>query len=200
MQWLSRLVRMDERKTGRGSLHASMLQATLDIWRQVGGQHVISLKGGSMLPLIRDGDRVVVAHNWTRVRRGDVVVFRRGEALIIHRVLRIRRGPFGPIVVTKGDNRASCDPPLSAQQLVGRVGAVSRGDRQVALDTCRWRTVGWLIAVTTLAWMHLDGWGRACKRRILGSQPNRLTAALRRSLLACSILALTGVQAALWRW
>ncbi len=42
-----------------------------------------------MLPLLRDGDQVLVSHIRDQVQLGDIVVFQRGDTLIAHRVLRI---------------------------------------------------------------------------------------------------------------
>ena len=69
--------------------------------------------GQQHAPLIWDGDHVLVAHGCAGLRRGDVVVFRRGGRLIAHRVLRIYGGNAGPTFVTKGDHAPQFDSPLS---------------------------------------------------------------------------------------
>jgi hypothetical protein len=191
---------MDMPNAKRASLPGHVLEAALGVWGQAGERHFIPITGGSMLPLIRDGDHVLVAHGCAGVRRGDVVVFRREGQLIAHRLLRVYGGDAEPTFVTKGDNAAQFDPPLSADEIVGRVLAVERGDRYMSLDTTTWRVLGWLVAVSTLAWTKLYGWSRDLKQRLLGPQPNRLTAFLRRSALAFFSLALKVVQAVACRW
>ncbi len=86
-----------------------------------------------MFPLLREGDRVLVAHGWAGIRRGDVLVFRQQDrSLVAHRVLRIHHsGQAGPIFFTKGDNTPNFDPPLNASQIVGRVLSVKRGGRSM---------------------------------------------------------------------
>jgi signal peptidase I len=191
---------MDAPNTKRAPLPGHVLEAVLEVWGQAGEQHFIPITGNSMLPLIQDGDHVLVAHGCAGVRRGDVVVFRRGDRLIAHRVLCICDGDVGPTFITKGDHAPQFDPPLSADEIVGRVLAVERGSRYMSLDTAAWRVLGWLMAVGTLAWTKLYGWSRDLKQRLLGPQPNRLTAFLRHSALAFFSLILKVVQAVVCRW
>jgi signal peptidase I len=191
---------MDTSNTKPAPLPGHVLEAVLDVWSQAGEQHFIPIAGGSMLPLIRDGDQALVAHGHAGVRRGDVIVFRREGQLIAHRVLHIYVGDDGPTFVTKGDNAPQLDSPLSADEVVGRVLAIERGNRYMSLDTTAWQIVGWLIAVGTLVWVKLYGWSQDLKQRLLGPQPNRLTTFLRRSALAFFSLALQVVQAILCRW
>ena len=187
-------------ETDQRRLPASVLEAALEMWSRAGKQYFIPITGCSMLPLIQEGDRVLVAHSCASVRRGDVIVFRRGGRLVAHRVLRIYRRRSEPVFITKGDNVRRFDPPVNASEVAGRVLTVERGGWQMALDTAAWRTVGWLIALGTLAWIKLYGWGRGLKRRLWGPRPSRLTVFLRRSALAFFALATRVAQAALWRW
>ena len=191
---------MDTLNTKGSPLPGHVLEAVLEVWGQAGEQHFIPITGSSMLPLIRDGDHVLVAHGCAGVRQGDVVVFRRRGQLIAHRVLCICDGGAGSTFVTKGDHASQFDSPLSADEIVGRVLAVERGNRYMPLDTAAWRMLGWLMAVSTLAWIKLYGWSRDLKQRLLGPQPNRLTAFVRRSALAFSSLVLKVVQAVVCRW
>jgi signal peptidase I len=138
------------------------LEAALAAWKQSGGEHLIPIGGRSMLPLIRDGDRVLVRHGQTEVRRGDIVVFRQGDQLIAHRVLRICQGDTGRdtgrdaghdtdlIFITKGDNVLHLDRPLPGSKILGRVLAVRRGNQHLSLNTAGWRLAGWLIAAGML--------------------------------------------------
>jgi signal peptidase I len=187
-------------KTDQAPLPEYILEAALDVWGQAGRQHLIPITGRSMLPFIQDGDRVRVSYGYADVGRGDVIVFRQGGRLIAQRVLRVCSGEARPTFITKGDNARHFDPPVSAEEIVGRVLSIKRGDRNMSLDTVTWRLLGWLIAVGTLAWAKLYGWSRAVKQRLLGPQPNRLTSFLRRGALAFFSLALRVVQVGLCRW
>jgi signal peptidase I len=192
--------------TQRVRLPRSVLDAALGVWGQAGGQHLIPISGRSMLPAIHDGDHALVSHGCVLdggcagVGPGDVIVFRHGGTLIAHRVLRIERGDDGPTFITKGDNAPRLDPPLSADEIVGRVLAIERSGRHTSLDTTTWRILGRLIAAGTLAWTRAYGWSRSLKQGLLGPQPNRVTATLRQGALGFFSLVLTLAQAIACRW
>lgn len=177
-----------------------LLEAALEAWNQTGGQHVMPITGRSMLPLFREGDQVLVEHGGAGVRRGDIVVFRHGERLITHRVLRRRRQAGEVFYVTKGDNVLHLDPPVRAGEIVGRVLAIKRGGADISLDTAAWRAFGWLVAIGSLAGLELYGWARGLKRRVWGPQPARLAGPLRRRGQALFSLALRAGQAVAGRW
>lgn len=68
------------------------------------------VKGSSMLPTLREGDIVIILRVKTdEIRPGDVVVYRAGDKLIIHRVIEIKRFGNDLYFVTKGDNNPTTD-------------------------------------------------------------------------------------------
>ena len=78
----------------------------------------ITVKGRSMEPRLRAGDRV-------RVRRarfllpGDVVVLRHGENLVIHRLLGGGPRSAGWRLLTQGDARALPDGWIDPERVIG---------------------------------------------------------------------------------
>ncbi|MBV7333620.1 signal peptidase I [Chloroflexi bacterium TSY] len=127
-----------------------LLESALSVWSQTGSQHYIPIRGGSMLPIIQEGDRVQITHDCTNIKRGDIIVFQQKGKLVIHRVVSIISGTTESTFVTKGDNVARFDPPVNGNVILGRVLALQRGEQHIALETCAWRRVGWLIALITL--------------------------------------------------
>ena len=85
------------------------------------GPVTATVRGGSMLPRLADGDRVEIA----RARfylPGDVVAFHAGEGrIVVHRLLgyRLYRGRLA--CVTRGDAVPQLDAPVPLGQLLGRV-------------------------------------------------------------------------------
>jgi predicted RNA-binding protein len=153
-----------------------------------------------MLPVIHDGDRVLVAHGCAGVRRGDVIIYRLNGLLVAHRVLHIEDGANGIKFVTKGDNAGQVDPHVSPREIVGQVLAIERDGHHISLETFPWRILGWSIAVGTLAWMRSYRWCQALKQRFLGPGPNRATTALRQGTLAFFSRLLVLAQAVACRW
>jgi signal peptidase I len=191
---------MDRTDPNRVAVPGTVLEAVLEVWGQARGQHLMPITGRSMLPLLREGDQVLVAHGPSHIRRGDLVVFWDNDRLVAHRVLHTLHGHAGPAFITKGDNAPYFDPALSANKVLGRVLTVKRGGRSMSLDTPAWRVLGWLIAVGTLGWAKSYGRSRSLKQRLFGAQPNRLTAFLRRGVLGLFSFGLKLAQAAVCRW
>lgn len=88
----------------------------------------------SMLPTLRPGDEVVVDLEAREVRRGDLVAFRDGEKLIVHRLIGT-----GPALRTRGDNAPSADAPFPPDRLVGPVVELRRDGRRRPYRTVRRR-------------------------------------------------------------
>ncbi len=91
--------------------------------------------GDSMKPTILSGDTIVVAAvDGAAVERGDIVVYRCGRRLLVHRVVgRIRAGD-GSRLHLRGDGKCGVDAPVHRADVVARVVAVERGGRTVRLD------------------------------------------------------------------
>jgi hypothetical protein len=190
----------DTRATGRDPIPDPVLEGVLELWDQAGARSLIPITGNSMLPLIREGDQVLVVHGRNSVRRGDVVVFRRQGQLIAHRVLRIDDDEGQAAFLVKGDNLSTFDPLVDPGAVLGRVLAVQRGNRSLALDSTSWRVWGGFVAITTLALARLCGWGYTLFRRLVGSRSDRPTASLCPGAKAFSAFTLRAIQGTICRW
>jgi phage repressor protein C with HTH and peptisase S24 domain len=84
------------------------------------------VRGGSMAPLLADGDRVELgAVRWPLP--GDVVAFATDDGrLVVHRLLGYRFWAGGLACVTRGDASPDLDPPVPRRRLLGRVVAPAR--------------------------------------------------------------------------
>jgi signal peptidase I len=77
-----------------------------------------------MAPTLRRGDRLLVTPLMGAPfpRPGEIVLVRRGNRLVAHRLLALKRG----IAITRGDASPRPDPPLAFRDLLGRVVRVER--------------------------------------------------------------------------
>jgi signal peptidase I len=115
--------------------------------------------GNSMSPAIRDGEAVTVAPVLAcEVRRGDIILYRAERGLIAHRVTQLMGETGAPVFITRGDSATSCDAPVSAQQVLGRVICVERNGRPQSLKGLHvrllWRArpiLSWLRALVRSA-------------------------------------------------
>jgi signal peptidase I len=91
--------------------------------------------GKSMHPTIKDGETVTIEPVETSdVKRGDIILYRRGLSVIAHRVEAIRRR-HGSVALffLRGDASDSSDQPVRPEQVLGKVVSVQRGVRRIDL-------------------------------------------------------------------
>ncbi len=91
-----------------------------------------------MYPSIREGELITVEPvQPSDVRLGDIVLYRSQRGLIAHRV--VGSSPTQSSVLSphhfllRGDASLSCDQPVAAQQILGRVVGVERNGRSIQL-------------------------------------------------------------------
>ncbi|HEX2999756.1 MAG TPA: S24/S26 family peptidase, partial [Armatimonadota bacterium] len=74
-----------------------------------------------MTPLLRTGDQVALEHSGEDPAVGDVVVFWTPGGIVVHRVVASTTCDGTLHFITKGDALCTCDPPITAAQVLGRV-------------------------------------------------------------------------------
>ena len=100
--------------------------------------------GASMQPTIEDGELITVAPMAPEsVKRGDILLYQSESGVHAHRVVGRVKGTV-PLLegdcpldhyLLRGDASVSCDAPVQLEQVIGRVVAVQRGGRSLALDS-----------------------------------------------------------------
>lgn len=111
------------------------------------GSQWLPVLTGSMSPLIHAGDQVLVARIIPeKVCTGDIVVFRRGDYIIVHRALRKRETARGIRFKEKGDGTYS-SRSFFADDLIGKVIAVRRGDKILGLNSPCGRLASFALGV-----------------------------------------------------
>jgi hypothetical protein len=84
----------------------------------------------STLPSVWPGDLLTiqnVAHD--KIVAGDIVLVRRDNRFLIHRLVEKRKGQDFILWITRGDAMPRNDPPAGASELLGRVAGIRRGNR-----------------------------------------------------------------------
>jgi signal peptidase I len=122
-----------------------------ELWRQSSEQHWLPVQGKSMLPLLHEGDYILISHDLYSVQHGDILVFQQLDGLVAHRVVRIIKRPnHAPIYLTKGDNSNRFDVPLSDSEVLGKVHTIRKDGRDHDLTTPGWQFWNILLAVYNL--------------------------------------------------
>ena len=118
------------------------------------GVFVGTTAGSSMWPLLRHRrDTVVIRPCAARLRAGDVPLYRRGDAYVLHRVVEVLPDSY----VICGDNCAELERGVRDEQMVGVLESFYRGERPVSLDSRAYRAY-------VRAWRALCPLRRAWKR------------------------------------
>lgn len=88
------------------------------------GVEAYTILSGSMEPTLYTGDLVLVSTKETEIQRDDMIAFRMGENIVVHRVIDVREGEQ---YVTKGDANQQADLDLvEKDQVIGKVWIVLR--------------------------------------------------------------------------
>ncbi|MGD0129267.1 MAG: S24/S26 family peptidase [Terriglobia bacterium] len=147
----------DRRNEVKGELFRETLKSS--------GQARLAVTGTSMLPSIWPGDALSVRRQKAEeIRPGDLVLYTREGQFVAHRVVEVRgRGQgawdneettlsvspcpsSGPLLITRGDRLRKLDPPVTPQQLLGRVTGIERNGRRVDPRLTPLRRLGaWLL-------------------------------------------------------
>ncbi len=114
-----------------------------------GGDFCFGVRGTSMLPFVRGGARLTVEGVDPRVLRvGDIIVYRVGNRLLAHRIVRVERSGPHPSVHARGDFFSGRPEEVLPEQILGLVVQVTSGTRTMDLRSNLWRTLGlvWIAA------------------------------------------------------
>lgn len=116
------------------------------------GQAKLAVTGASMLCSIWPGDVLEVHRQGVaEISPGDVVLIARNGGFSAHRVVEKVVGAGRTLLITRGDALRAPDPPVSPEELLGRVTAILRGGRRLEPHlTRRGRLASWVMSRSDL--------------------------------------------------
>jgi signal peptidase I len=125
---------------------------------QTQGEVQLQVLGGSMLPSIWPGDRLIVQRrNPNQIQPGKIVLYKREGGLVAHRVV----ARDGESLLTRGDSVSKADAPVQAEEIVGEIVAIIRRGQRVALElTLGRRMVAWVLRRSNFSTRALLHFGR----------------------------------------
>jgi len=133
-------------------LPVESLDAAIALLGRGGRRGILPMVGESMRPTLRPGERVLVEFEPRRLERGDLVLYRQLDYLVVHRVLGPASRELEPTLRTRGDGSSSLDPPLERSRVRGRVTAIERDGAWFLLDGGAARAYALAVALHDLAW------------------------------------------------
>jgi len=110
-------------------LRREQVLAAVDLMGRDGREGQVRVAGESMLPTLRPGQLLRVDFAPGPAARGDLLVFRQGDLILVHRVLGSARPLEGrPRLRTRGDGAPVLDPAVDLDRVLGRVLALEDAD------------------------------------------------------------------------
>ena len=102
--------------------------------------------GVSMLPLLRQGKDLFTVRRKgpERCKRGDVVLYRRGEQYVLHRVIKVRPDDY----VILGDNCVGKEYGVTDADIIGVMTGYVRGGKEHSVQDGSYRMYSWFILRT----------------------------------------------------
>jgi len=138
------------------------------------GELLLTACSGSMTPLIMIGDKVKVRTTSTEaIGFGDIIVFRKEDKLVIHRV--VTKGKFDRQIffLQKGD-RSSFPSRIPAERVLGKVFEIHKPSRCILLNSRKGRLLNLLFAVRSYLTCFTQPNLPAEERALLGNRKYRL--------------------------
>ena len=115
-----------------------VFRAALQARAIAGHGNSITVQGTSMWPMLQPDDLAMLDLRQHGFRPGEIVVYRSGERLMVHRVLSSRAGRL----VTAGDSRPLIDATVPTEAILGRVVEVQTADGAVDLRSTTAQALG----------------------------------------------------------
>ena len=129
------------------------------------GELRLRVTGTSMMPSVWPGDILHIRRqDATAALPGDIVLVHRQGRLCAHRVVKKITKGGEPCWITRGDSLPDDDPPVSRQELLGRVTCILRGrSRLTRIDASR--GIGWWARIVGPVLRHSE-WPRSVLLRL----------------------------------
>ncbi len=119
--------------------------AALRLWRKAGREIRIETEGTSMRPLIEGGDEITIKlTNTEPLRVGDLIAFREGNRIVVHRLLKVGRSAKGRRFCEKGDNAPGWSW-IDAERVLGRVTSIDGRRGRLVMTRPLWRWINPIV-------------------------------------------------------
>ena len=124
-------------------------KSVIELWREAGKKCRREVSGTSMMPIIRDGNKVIIVYTHPKnIKLGDLIVFRSFENIVTHRVIGMHYIKCHKFFIEKGDFFFNSSI-VAEEDVIGKVIAIENTDGIIDLDNRLWRLVSYTIVLYT---------------------------------------------------
>jgi hypothetical protein len=121
------------------------LQAGLHVLGLRGETALYAISGNCMAPILREGDSLLIKYGNENIRVGDVVVFGSPGDLCVHRVVCAGSREDLDTFIVKGDLYTNVGPPISRDEILGKVIEVHGSNGHIRFESAFGRSVNHLL-------------------------------------------------------
>lgn len=122
-------------------------QALMEIWDKVNKTHLVQTYGTSMLPLIKEGSKVIIQYiRPVDIKVGDIIAFRRSINLVLHRVIGKHTFNGKVYFIEKGDDTFDTTI-ISEDVVIGKAVQMKAGNATIRLDHGFWAVINRIMGI-----------------------------------------------------
>jgi ATP-binding cassette subfamily B protein len=112
----------------------------------------LRMQGFSMFPTLQPGDKGLVQKcSASNIKAGDIIVVRKNQTFIAHRLIRIETHGKDTLYICRGDQNGFEDKPAGENEVVGKLVSFERKGRVTNINTPKMNVIRWKM-------MNLPGW------------------------------------------
>ena len=109
---------------------------------QNGESITLPVQGVSMVPFLKPGkDTVNVEIPTSKIKKGDIVLYKKGKSIVMHRVFAADGDSFSAV----GDNETGIESGIPISYVRARVTQVNTENGAVKPQNLRWRFFSWVF-------------------------------------------------------
>ena len=103
-----------------------------------------------MLPLLRTNDYVTLSKITGKIKKGDILLYRRdNKQFVLHRVRRIRKDIYTMV----GDHQRVVEKNIKDSNLIGIVISYEKNNKEYKLNRLSYKIYKLLVRISLLRWI-----------------------------------------------
>ncbi|MFH1508542.1 MAG: S24/S26 family peptidase [Candidatus Omnitrophota bacterium] len=120
-----------------------------------------NVRGSSMWPFLRSGQRIIVERPpTTELRIGDIIVYRSNNQVVCHRLVKMDKLSKGYKIYARGDRSLSAPQAIEEELFLGRVYAIIMQGKLIFINSFVWQVANRFIVIILPLFVRLVNSGQ----------------------------------------